>query len=317
MQPAKGCDPFAVKDNQMLSLLGRVIRRAVVAAILLPGLLGNLPYCRGESPDRKQTTTSYTSGYRPAAPQTPDNLAQHPLRAVIEYARREQKYLERTVQDFTCRLVKRERIGGFLQEQHFVDMQVREATYVDGRIEQPLSIYLHFLAPKSVGGRNVLYVEGQNDGKMLVRNGGKHFDYVLVKLDPNGETAREETLVPVTDIGFNRLLGKMIEVLERHQLCDPSGDNSHAEQIAGAKINQRACTVIRITHPRPMEGLEFHTANVFVDDELHVPVRVDYSDWPKTPGRPAPLIAEYTYTELRLNVKLPNSTFSTARLREP
>src|SRR5690606_16761919 len=118
------------------------------------------------------------------------------------------------------------------------------------------------------------------------------------------EAAREETLVPVTEIGFNRLLGRMIEVLERHRLIDTAGDNTRAERIAGAKINNRPCTVIRITHPQRMNGLEFHVANVFVDDALHAPVRVDYSGWPKIAGNPAPLIAEYTYTDLQLNVGL-------------
>ena len=69
---------------------------------------------------------------------------------------------------------------------------------------QPLSIYLRFLAPANVAGRKVLYVAGQNDGKMLVRNGGRHFDYVLAKIEPWGEAAQKESLVPITETGFNR-----------------------------------------------------------------------------------------------------------------
>lgn len=241
--------------------------------------------------------------------------SQHPLQTVIAYARREQNYLRQTVSDFTCRLIKRERIGGFLQDFHYVDMQVREEILADGRVVQPLSIYLRFLGPKTVAGRKVLYVDGQNEGEMLVRNGGRHFEYVVAQIDPNGENAREESLVPVTQIGFTRLLGKMIDVLERHQIADPTGQNSKAERIAGAKINQRSCTLIRVTHPREMEGLEFHVANVFVDDQLHVPIRVDYSDWPKDARGPVPLIAEYTYTQLKINVNLPDATFSSGRLR--
>jgi hypothetical protein len=238
----------------------------------------------------------------------------HPLDSVIEYARREQRYLQQSVQDFTCRLVKRERIGGYLQDLHYVDMEVREEILQDGRVVQPLSLFLHFWGPKTVTGRRIVFVEGQNEGKMLVRNGGRHFDYVIVNIDPNGESAREETLVPITQIGFNRLLAQMIEVLERHRSADPGSSNTKAERISNAKINNRTCTVIRITHPQPMKGLEFHVANVFVDNELHAPIRVDYTDWPQ-PGRPAPLIAEYTYTDLKLNVGLPDTAFQRARLR--
>jgi hypothetical protein len=291
------------------------IRAAAPLVVVAVALLDLSASCRAETPV-PQENVSRVSNYRPAPTVSPLTNTQHPLQAVIDYARREQKYLSDTVRDSSCRLIKRERINGYLQDMHFIDMQVRESVHQDGRIVQPLSIYLHFLGPKNVVDRRVVYVEGQNGGKMLVRNGGKHFDYVVAEIDPQSDAARDETLVPVTDIGFNRLLGKMIEVLQKHQQIDVSGGNSHAERISGAKINNRTCTVIRITHPRPMDGLEFHIANVFVDDDLHAPVRVDYSDFPKTAGGKAPLIAEYTYTNLQLNVDLPNSEFSPARLRQ-
>ncbi len=289
------------------------VKRTVVVVLIGTSLLVACYPAQAQVATVNQRPTSSVSNYRPDTLEPP--AADHPLSPVIAYARREQKFLGQTVRDFSCRLVKRERISGFLQDMHFIDMEVREGTYQDGRVIQPLSIYLHFLAPKSVVDRNVIFVEGQNDGKMLVRNGGKHFEYVLAKIDPASEAAREETLVPVTEIGFNRLLGHMIHVLERHQQVDPLGNNTQAERIAGAKINNRPCTVIRIMHPQPMRGLDFHIANVFVDDALHAPVRVDYSGWPKNESSSAPLIAEYTYTNLKLNVGLTDATFNPARLR--
>lgn len=285
---------------------------AVVALVISPPAV-----CRAAEGESKGAVDAspLVSNYRPSSGEPASAVAAHPLSAVIDYARKEQQYLRETVHDFTCRLVKRERIGGFLQDMHYIDMEVREEVVRDNRLVRPLSIYLHFLGPRSVAGRRVVYVEGQNEGKMLVRNGGRHFDYVVVSVDPNGDNAREETLVPVTEIGFNRLLGQMIEVLERHRRADPTGANTKAERISGAKINQRPCTVIRVTHPHEQPELEFHVANVFVDNELHAPVRVDYSGWPSNPRAASPLIAEYTYTELKLNVNLPDATFSRSRLR--
>lgn len=290
---------------------------ATVVAFVTAFVLGISPGRAQEAPSKPTLDGSLplVTRFRPSPGEPAAASTRHPLAAVIDYARKEQAYLEQTVSDFTCRLIKRERIGGFLQDFHYVDMEVREQILLDGRIAQPLSIYLHFLGPKMVAGRKIVYVEGQNEGKMLVRNGGRHFEYVVVRVDPNGDSAREETLVPVTQIGFTRLLGQMIDVLERHRSADPAGQNTLAERIAGAKINQRGCTLVRVTHPQAAEGLEFHVANVFVDDELHVPVRVDFSDWPKHPNGPVPLIAEYTYTDLRLNVNLPNAAFDRARLR--
>ncbi|HEX3725877.1 MAG TPA: DUF1571 domain-containing protein [Pirellulales bacterium] len=245
----------------------------------------------------------------------PPATPQQPLVNVLKYARQEQEYLRQTLRDFTCRLVKRERIDGFLQDYNYIDLQVREEARDGQRIITPLSIYMQFLAPMKVAGRQVLFVEGRNDGKMLVRNGGKHFDYVVVKVDPQGESALQESLVPITEVGFHRVLSHMIEVLERHLQADPTGANTQANRVSGAKVNKRPCTIIRIVHPVRQKDLEFHMVNVYTDDELHVPLRVEYFDWPKRPDQPAPLIAEYTYTNLVLNVNLTEAAFDPAVIR--
>jgi hypothetical protein len=256
-----------------------------------------------------------TTNYRPSSPTPGTLLPGHPLTPVLQYARQEQAYLQQTVHDFTCRLAKRERIDGILQDYQYVDMRVREEIRDGDRLVRPLSIYLKFIGPASVAGRRVLFVEGQNDGKMLVRNGGRHFDYVVAQIDPDGRAAQAESLVPITQTGFNRVLRHMIEILERHAQADPSGENTKVERISGAKINHRPCNVVRILHPAKENGLEFHVANVFIDVELHLPVRVDFSDWPRRAGQPPPLLAEYTYSDLKLNVNLPDSAFDPAQLR--
>lgn len=250
------------------------------------------------------------------APQIPRASAEHPLESVLEFARREQSYLRNTVRDFTCRLVKRERIEGVLQDHQYIDMRVREEVSDAGRVLQPFSIYLQFVGPAKLAGRRVLYVDGRNDGKLMVRNGGRHFDYVVVNLDPESDTAREESLIPITKTGFNQILDQMIGILERHQSIDPTAANTKVNRIEGAKLNKRPCTVVRVTHPQQQKGLEFHVANVFVDQELHVPVRVDIASWPKHPENPSPVLAEYTYTDLKINVNLPDNAFSPAQLKK-
>ena len=257
-------------------------------------------------PETGKPDTTLTS--RPSAG------AAHPLANVVKFARQEQAYLRQTVQDFTCRLVKRERIDGLLQDYNFIDMKVREPLR-EGTTAVPFSIYLRFLAPPKVAGRQALYVEGQNNGKMLVRNGGKHFDYVVVDIDPEAESVKRESLMPITRTGFNDMLVDMIKVLQRHMKADPSGANTLVSKTAGAKINKRPCTLLRIVHPNQQKGLECHLVNVYVDDELHAPVRIEYYDWPKSKGQVPPLVAEYTYTQLKINVGLTDEDFDRAALR--
>jgi hypothetical protein len=75
--------------------------------------------------------------------------------------------------------------------------------------------------------------------------------------------------------------------------------------------------MVRITHPRRRDGLQFFSASVSIDSELHVPVRFDVYDWPEAPGKEPPLTAEFTYTNVTLNPNLDEATFAPAVLRRP
>ena len=75
-------------------------------------------------------------------------------------------------------------------------------------------------------------------------------------------------------------------------------------------MDGRPCTRIQVVHPQHGEGLSFHLANVYVDDELNVPVRVEGYDWPASGSTEPPLLEEYSFTRLRLNVGLGNADFA-------
>jgi len=241
----------------------------------------------------------------------------HPLVWVLKFAREEQAYLEQAVRDFTCRVTKRERIDGDLQDYYYIDMRVREQKHADGQVTQPLSVLLEFLGPSDVEGRKALFVAGKNDNKLLVRKGGKRFGYVVIDIDPFGESVKRESLMPINEIGFSHVLDRTISTLEQDVVADPSGDNTIVEHITTATINGRPCQMLRITHPLRRDGLQFHSASMSIDSELHVPVRFDVYDWPETPGEPPPLTAEFTYTNVTLNANLDDAIFAPAMLRGP
>ena len=261
-----------------------------------------------------------TAALKPAVaiePGGPRPRADHPLAWVLKFANEERAYLQRAVRDFTCRVTKRERIEGELQDYYFIDMKVREPVYVGTRLAKPLGVTLEFLGPDDVAGRRVLFVEGQNDDKLLVRKGGRRFGYLVIDLDPFGPSVRRESLMPVNEIGFSHQLDRTIRTLVQDMAADPAGDNTIVEHITSVTINGRGCDMLRVTHPRRRDGLQFFSASVAIDSELHVPVRFDAFDWPHTAGHEPPLLAEFIYTDVRLNVGLDDATFAPATLRAP
>ncbi len=247
--------------------------------------------------------------------ESPVVVADHPLSAALDDLRKELDFLRREVHDFTCRVVKRERINGLLQEYQYIDMWVREETRDQGVVVSPLAVYMEFRGPSDFAGRRALFVEGQNDGKVLVRKGGDRFAYVVTEISPDGPSARTESLLPITQSGFSPMLAALIEVLEQHAAADPSGQNTKVERIAGAKLNDRACDVIKVTHPQRQDNLSFHAISIFIDTELRVPVRIAKLDWPAEPEEAPPVIAEYNYTKLKINVGLSEEMFDARLLK--
>ena len=302
----------------------RWLRTGVVFLLTVSGPLSGLHGVHAQQPGSAAATPASgasataisAEAFRPAVA-GPRPVSDHPLTGVLKFAEEERAYLQRTVRDFTCRVTKRERIDGELQDYYSIDMRVREQAYAGAQLTQPLSVMLEFLGPSHIEGRRALFVAGQNDNKLLVRKGGRRFGYVVMDVDPFGPSVKRESLMPINEIGFSQLLDRTIRTLQQDVAADPSGDNTIVEHITTVTINGRPCEMLRITHPLRRDGLQFFSASMSIDSELHVPVRFDVYDWPETPGQEPPLTAEFTYTNVTLNPNLGDAIFSPAMLRGP
>ena len=75
----------------------------------------------------------------------------HPLQPALELAQKGLAQLRTTIKDYSCTVVKRERIDGKLKDHEYLFAKVRH---------EPFSVYLYFLAPDDVKGQEVIWVEG-------------------------------------------------------------------------------------------------------------------------------------------------------------
>jgi hypothetical protein len=162
-----------------------------------------------------------------------------------------------------------------------------------------------------------LYVDGRNENKMLVRKGGLRFGHVVVSISPTGDAALRETRYPITELGLNNVVGRLIERAKHDIVADPDGQNTEVAFFRDAEIDGRTCTHIRVTHPVEDDVFDYHLANIYVDDKLHVPLRFESYTWPKNAGEPPRLMEEYTYMGLKLNGRLSDLEFSEDLLRMP
>lgn len=239
---------------------------------------------------------------------------EHPLKVLLEFANDRRVYIQENIRDYRCWLVKRERLGGKLQPYQYAQLSVRcERSGADG-IEVPLSVFMRYSRPAEIRDRRVLYVSDRARGDVLVRKGGALLRDVKVSIDPNSQAARRESNYPITDVGFEKIMGRLIDLAEQDIALDPKAENTTVEYFENAKVGDRICTRIEIEHPAESQDYKFHQAQLFVDDELRMPIRLVVYDWPLVEGDEPQLLEEYTYLRLELNVGLTDEDFSESLL---
>jgi outer membrane lipoprotein-sorting protein len=215
--------------------------------------------------------------------------ATHPLEPALEVARKGLGSIQANIQDYSCTVVKRERIDGKLGEHEYMFAKIRQ---------RPFSVYLLFLGPDSVKGQEVIYVDGQNDGNMLAHAGsGVRAMVGMVSLKPQSMLAMAGNRYPITELGVENLTKRLVEVAEHDKQFGECDVNFYPN----AKVNGRICTCIQVTHPVPRRNFRFHLARVFIDDELTIPIRYEAYDWPQAQGGQPVLMEEYTYMNVKLN----------------
>jgi hypothetical protein len=237
----------------------------------------------GLVPNGGLPTTNANAGAAQAA------TGAHPLQPALDLAQQGLAKINANIRDYSCTIVKRERIDGKLGEHEYMFAKIRS---------QPFSVYLYFLGPDSVKGQEVIYVSGHNDGNMLAHAGsGVRAMVGTVSLKPQSMLAMQGNRYPVTEIGVENLARRLVEVAEHDKQFGECDVNFYPN----AKVNGRICTCVQVSHPVPRRNFRFHLARVFIDDELTIPIRYEAYDWPQEAGGQPVLLEEYTYMTVKTN----------------
>ena len=119
------------------------------------------------------------------------------LESTLDWARRSLEDI-RGIHGYCCTLVKREWVKGQLIGPHYMAIKVRQ---------KPFSVYLRYLAPRDVRNREVIYVDGQNQGKLLAHGTGTQQRlFGMIALKPTGPIAMHDNRHPLTELGIQRLV---------------------------------------------------------------------------------------------------------------
>ena len=243
-----------------------------------------------------------------------DEAVAHPLDPALELGRTVERHILEEVSDYSCTLVKIDRIDGELRDPETIQIKVRIPKEEDGVVVQKFSIFLEYLSPPKLKGRKVLFIEGENDGKMYVKVGGRAPGFLHIKDFPDSQRVLSASRYPVTDLGFQHLTKTLLDRAEQSRDADPEGLNTEVSITPGVLVEDRLCTRIRVLRP-DRQPEQHHIDELYIDDVLQVPVRLLAYDWPETPGGEPVLLESYTYTDMRLNVGLTDLDFARSAVK--
>jgi hypothetical protein len=221
--------------------------------------------------------------------------AEHPLDPFLEVARLARDKLLRDVQDYSAVLMNEVRLAsGQLREPQYLQIKIRHPREQDGK-QIPFSIYSKFLEPKELAGQEVIWVEGQNDGKLIAHP--PKFNVKRFYLEPTGPLAMGDNRHPIYEVGLERLLTQIIEKGER----DRDGGMCEVEFESDIEVNGIRCLKLTVSHAKPRPPFDFHKAVIYVDIERQIPIGYEGFDWPVDEGGPPQLIERYFYSKIVLN----------------
>ncbi len=201
-----------------------------------------------------------------------------------------------TLQDYRCVFYKRERMpSGRMTPLAIMQMKARTS---------PRSIYFKFLKPHA--GREAIWVDGTNDGKVVVHDVGlgKLLAGTL-HLDPTSRMAMADSRHPITEAGLGHLIQTVTERWDAEMRAGETLVAFHHDAVVG----DRECTMIESIHPSFDAAYNFHKVKLYIDQDLKLPIRFEAYDWPAEAGAEAPLVEEYTYLNFQADPGLDAAEF--------
>jgi hypothetical protein len=215
---------------------------------------------------------------------------------LIEQCR--ENFRRQNVTDYTCMLLRQERIDGTLHNAQEVAVKFRA---------QPFSVTMTWMVNPGDGDRCV-YIEGMwpdanGNSQMLIRPTG-----ILLQLATGGSVLRlpdsadvmRGTRKPITQFGFENLFESLLPVYAQARAADDCEETF----LGVADVSGNDCIVLQRIIRNPQSENVAPVTKIFVDRNRLLPIRLEGY------GLDDDLIFAYEYDQLAMNVGLTDEDFT-------
>ena len=203
---------------------------------------------------------------------------------------------------YTAELTKQERVDGELKPAETTKLKLRHA---------PFSVYMKW----TVGdrGREVLYIDGENDNEMLVHPGGWKGRFLpTMSIDPAGSLAMSQSRHSVAEAGLRNLVAKHLE--HRHKDLTASGVTAATREI---DFEGEPSIELSVSYADPAANAVYSRTVLILDAASGLPVASRNYGWTALDldGDDARLIERYEYRELASDAELCDADFDRTNRR--
>ncbi len=173
---------------------------------------------------------------------------------------------------YSATFLKQERLGNSLSELQSIQLRVTH---------QPLRIFMKWEAGNDTGQR-VLFVEGENDGAMLVRKvTGIESRLGVMQLHTHGILAMRDARHPVTRVG----LLPLVKLAREYRGKELASNGITATLRRELHFNGRKCWNLTVEYQSPKvapdEQHEYRKTVLFIDVQNNFPLAVWCYGWPE------------------------------------
>lgn len=222
--------------------------------------------------------------------------SRHPLDDAIEFVQPSIQALQK-VNDYSAVFTKTELVHGRLLTQK-MDMKFRE---------KPFSVYFHGHSKRKAG-REVIFVAGRNDNRLIVHEVGLKSIVGTMNLTTDDPKVMDTNRHPITDVGMANVIKSALDIWKNEKTTlDPA--NIEVRIVPSVQVGDRDCEAVEIAHNHPQSGLTYQVGRIYVDKETRLPVQAELYGWPEAPGDEPPLLEQYIYTNVKTNIGLVDADF--------
>ena len=205
---------------------------------------------------------------------------------------------------YQAKFSRRERVRGELRSAEVIRMKIRH---------KPFSLYMKWLVGDK--GREVLYVDGENDCQMIVKLGGlKGRLLPALNLDPCGSRAMAESRHPVTKAG---ILALTKELLAKRWIDVERDTNVRCCMTTDHQLEERPCYCFVTEWENATVSELYRKSTLLIDKAFSIPVALQSYTW-DADGEllsdeeldKRTLIEDYAYTDFQSDLPLTAAAFN-------